>query len=69
MQDHLLSVGHVEGHIACVEEVVVEPLLEHVLLIACADDEIVNTVRRIALHDMPYDGHTADLHHRLRAVL
>jgi hypothetical protein len=39
-----LVVGHVEGDIGHVQEVVGEVLLDHVALVAAADDEIVDAV-------------------------
>ena len=36
---------------------------DDVLLVACADDKIVKPVMRVALHDMPKDGHATELDH------
>ena len=56
---------HIEGYIGCVEEVVGEVLLDYVTLVATADDEIVDPVGGVGLHNVPEDGLAADLDHRL----
>ena len=58
-------VGHVEGHVRHVQEVVGEVLIDHVALVAAADHEVVDAVRGIDLHDVPQNGLPADLDHRL----
>ncbi len=60
-------VPHVERDVRHVQEVIGEVLLDHVALVAAADDELVDAARRIALHDVPEDRLAADLHHRLGA--
>lgn len=69
VQDDLLTLREIERDIRGVDEVVREPFLDHVLLVARADDEVMETVMRILFHDMPEDRHPADLDHGLRAVL
>ena len=64
MNFHLV-VRHVEGDIRHVQEVIGEVLLDHVAAIAQADDEILDAVRKIDLHDVPKNRLAADLHHRL----
>jgi hypothetical protein len=59
--------GEVEGHVARVQVVVREELLDDVALVAQADDEVVDPVGRVDLHDVPEDRLVADLDHRLRA--
>ena len=59
-------VGHVERDVGHVQEVVREILLDDVALVAAADHEIVDAVRRVDLHDVPEDRLAADLDHRLR---
>lgn len=51
------------------QEVVREVLLDDMLLVACADDEFVEPVVAVQLHDVPQDGHPAQLHHGLRLEL
>ena len=57
--------AEVEGHIRVVHEVVGEVLLDHVALVAQADDEVVKAVMTVVLHDVPQNGVLADLGHRL----
>lgn len=47
------------------QEVVREVLLDDVLLVARADDELVKTVVAVQLHDVPQNRHPAQLHHGL----
>ena len=49
----LFAAGKIELHIALAEKVVCEPLLDDVLFIPGADDEIVEAVMAVFLHDMP----------------
>ena len=65
MHVHLVLL-HVEGDVGHVQEVVGEVLLDHVALVATADHEIVDAVRRVELHDVPEDRLAADLDHGLR---
>jgi hypothetical protein len=58
-------VVQVEGHVRGMQEVVGEELLDHITLVAAADDELVDAVRRIALEDVPEDRLAADFDHRL----
>jgi hypothetical protein len=60
-----LVLGHVEGDVRHVEEVVGEVLLDHVAAVAEADDEVVDARGRVDLEDVPEDRPVADLHHRL----
>ena len=69
VDDHLvLAAGEIKRNIAGMQEVIREPLLDHVLLVARADDKVVKAVVGIFLHDMPQDGHVADFDHRLGLV-
>ena len=62
----LHAVGaQIEGHVGQVQEVVGEVLLDHIALVATADDEVVDAVGRIELHDVPEDRFAADLDHGL----
>ena len=70
VDDHLvLAAGKIKRNIAGMQEVIREPLLDHVLLVARADDKVVKAVVGIFLHDMPEDRHSTDLYHRFRAKL
>ena len=69
VQDDLLAIRHIERHITHVEEVVVEPLLDHVLLVSGTDDKVIDAKCRILLHDVPENRLAANLDHRLRLVL
>mgnify|MGYP001666883442 CR=1 FL=1 len=69
VQDDLLAIRHIKRHVTHVEEVVVEPLLNHVLLVSGTDDKVIDTKRRIHLHDVPENRLAANLDHRLWLVL
>ena len=56
---------HVEGHVRHVQEVVGEILLDHIALVAQADDEIVDAVGGVDFHDVPDDRLAADFDHGL----
>lgn len=45
------------------QEVVRKILLDDVLLVACADNELVEAVVAVQFHDVPEDGHPAQLYH------
>ena len=63
---HLHAVRtQVEGDIGHVQEIVSEIFLDQVALVAAADDEVVDAVGGVELHDMPEDGLAADLDHGL----
>ena len=53
------------GDIGHVQEVVGEIFLDDIALVAAADHEVVDAVRRVDLHDVPEDRLAADLDHRL----
>src|SRR5580704_9920747 len=59
----------VDSEIRAKQVVVRKVFLDEVALIPEADDEFVDAVRRIHLHDMPQDWTTADFDHRFRAKL
>ena len=67
--DHLISLGEVKCDIAGMQKIISEPLFDDVLLVARAHDEFVETIVRIALHDMPEDRHATDFNHGLGLVL
>lgn len=66
MDNRLVALGKVKCHIAGIEEVIGEPFLDDMLLVSCADDEVVETVIAVLLHDVPQDRHAADFNHGLR---
>ena len=59
----------VKRNIARIKEVIVEPFLDDFLLISSTDDEVIDAIGGIFLHDMPENRHTANLYHRLRPIL
>lgn len=59
------AIGEVVCNVRGVQEVVREVLLDDMLLVARADDELVEAVVAVQLHDVPQDGHPAQLHHGL----
>src|SRR5271168_296280 len=61
--------GHVEGHIRGVKEVVREELLDHVTLVAKANNEIGDSAMRIHFQDVPENWFAANLYHGLRPDL
>ena len=64
MDFHVVG-GHVKGNVGHVQEVVGEVFLDDVALVAAVDDEVIHAVGGVELHDVPEDGPTADLDHRL----
>src|SRR5690606_8709965 len=46
-------VDHVEGYVGGMQEIVREILLDDVTLVAQANDEVVDAMRRVDLHDVP----------------
>ena len=63
---YLHAVGpQVEGDIGHVQEVVGEVFLDHIALVAAADDEVLNAVGGVELHDVPEDRFAPDLDHGL----
>ena len=65
---HLHSVVlHIESNVRHVQEIVREVLLDEITLISATNDEVVDSMLRIHLENVPQDRSTADLDHRLRA--
>ena len=58
--------GKVKGNIRIVNEILIEEILYYVLLISATDNKLIIPVGRIAFHNMPEYGHSADFNHRLR---
>ena len=65
VHDHAVLLRKVERDVRRVQEVVSEPLLDHVLLVARAYNEFIEAEVTVPLHDVPEDRHAADLHHGL----
>ena len=61
---HVL-ISEIKGYITVVEIVVSKVLLDNLLLVACADHEIIEAVIGILLHYMPEYGLAAYLYHGL----
>ena len=59
---HLIG-PHVKGDIRYVQKVIGEIFLDDISLVSQANDEIVDTVRRIDFKDMPQNGLSTDLNH------
>ena len=64
MHPHFVS-GEVERNIRHMQKIVSEIFLDQVTLIAAANHEIVESVGRINLHDVPDDGLAAYFNHWL----
>jgi hypothetical protein len=63
---HLHSVVfHIESDVRHVQEIVREVLLDEISLISATNDEVVDSMLRIHLENVPQDRSTADLDHRL----
>ena len=58
-------IGDVESYIGHVKEVIGEVLLDDIALVAATNHEVVDSVVRINLHDVPKDGLAANFDHRL----
>ena len=65
MHGHLILLSKIKGHITVMEIIIRKPLLYHMLLIAAADNKIMNSIMRVALHNMPENGFSSDLYHGL----
>src|SRR5262249_28986124 len=52
-------------HVRHVQKIVREVFLDQVALVSEADDEVMQAVRRVDLHDVPQDRPAADLDHGL----
>ena len=58
-------IGNVKGYIGHMQKIIGKILLDDITLIAAANNELINTVGGIYLHDMPEYRLAADLYHRL----
>ena len=64
-----LVIRDVERNVRHMEEVVREVLLDHVAAIAATDDELLNAMSGVGLHDVPKDRVPAHLNHWLGSRL
>lgn len=63
---HLHFVGlHVKGHVRHVQEVIGKVLLDDIPFVTAADDEVMDAMMGIELHDVPENRPAADLDHGL----
>src|SRR5712692_7209262 len=69
VEDLHFVVLHVEGHVGHVEEVVGEVLFDEITLVAAADNEVIDPVEGVQLHDMPQNRLSADFDHWFRLDL
>src|SRR5262245_39754187 len=54
---------HIEGHVRHMQEVIRKVFLDHIALVAKANNEFVEAIKRIELHNVPDDWFTSDLDH------
>src|SRR2546421_452989 len=59
------STCKIEGHAAAQITVVQEVTLDFFALITQSDEELVQTIMRVMLHDVPENGTSSYFHHRL----
>ncbi len=59
-----LVVGHVEGDIGHVQEVIREVFLDKVALVTAADNKVVDAMSGVELENVPENGPATDLDHR-----
>src|SRR5262249_18714217 len=64
LMDRNLAVLHVDRHIGYVQFIVKEIILDEIAFVSYTNNEIVDTVKRIDLHDVPENWTIADLDHR-----
>ena len=57
--------AHVERYVGHVKTVIGEIFLDQIAFVSKADNEVVDAVMRIDLHDVPKDRPPADVHQRL----
>lgn len=66
MHDHIRPIlGKIKGNVTVMQIKICKPFLDHMLLIAAANDKFVVSMGGIHLHDMPKNRLSADLDHRL----
>jgi hypothetical protein len=64
MNFHLIFCD-IKRDITILQKIIREVALDDVAAVSATDDEVLNSSRRIYLHDMPEYGLTADFNHRL----
>src|SRR5215469_1185980 len=69
IQEAHLALAHLEGHVAHVQHVAREVFFDEMTLVPAANDEIIYSMMRVQLHDVPQDRFSADLDHGLRLDL
>ena len=62
--DFVLPVCVVKRHIAGLQEIIREPLLDILLLVPRTDDKLRMPINCILFHDVPQDRHPTYLYHR-----
>ena len=66
MDVHLTAIGKIKRNVRCMQIIICKPVFDVFLLVSCTYNEVIDAVVRIYLHNMPKDGHTANLDHGLR---
>src|SRR5260370_22622730 len=61
--------GDIDGHALAHAVVVEEVALDDLALVAEGHEELLESLRRVRLHDVPQDGALSDVYHRLRSEL
>ena len=61
------AVFHVEDDIGFIETVIDEVFLDYISFCSHGNDEVVDAMEGIALHDMPKNRPAPDFHHGFRA--
>lgn len=65
MHLHMVSDIHVKRDVTGMQEIVSKILLDHVTLIATANDKVINPKRAIDFEDMPENRHPTNFHQGL----
>src|SRR5205823_1114214 len=65
MKFSLWLLSEEQRRVANVPEIIPEVFLNHLTLVAEAEDELFESVMRVRLHDVPQDRPVADRQHRL----
>ena len=65
-RDFRLS-AELQRHVAAMPLVIIEVLLDHLALVAKAEDEFLEPVVGVEFHNMPEDRARSDRHHGLRS--
>ena len=65
VDDYFIVLSKVKRNVGGVQKIVRKPFLYGVLLVACANDEVVDSVSRVQLHYVPQNRHAAYFDHGL----